>query len=252
MMKRFFVLVLVLQSFAAGAAEIAVLSSGGIRPPLEELAAQFERASGHKVALKFVVGARVKQEAEAGAFDVVVAPTNTFEELTKAGKVVAATRADVARAGVGVAVRAGAPKPDLASVEAFKRTLLDAKSVAYNREGTAGAYFIELLERLGISKEMQPKLKPTTGTDPARSSLALVARGEAEIAVAAIATLFAPGVDFAGPVPSVLQSYIQFTAGVGSGAKEPQAAAAFIKFVTAPAAGAAFRAKGMDPVAHRH
>jgi len=251
-MARIFVLVLALQGFAAGAAEINVVSSGGIRPPLDELAAQFERASGHKVALKFVVGARVKQEVEAGAFDVVIAPTNTFEDLIKAGKVVAATRIDVARAGVGVAVRAGAPKPDLASVDAFKRTLLGAKSVAYNREGTAGAYFVQLLERLQITQEMQPKLKPTTGTDPARSSLALVTKGEAEIAVGAIATLFAPGVDFAGPVPSALQSYIQFTAGVGSGAKEPQAASAWIKYITAPAAAAAYRAKGMDPVAHRH
>jgi molybdate transport system substrate-binding protein len=251
-MGRIFALILALQGFAAGAAEITVLSSGGIRPPLEELASQFERASGHKVALKFVVGARVKPEAEAGAFDVVVAPTNTFEELIKAGKVVAATRADVARAGVGVAVRAGAPKPDVGSVEAFKRTLLNARSVAYNKEGTAGAYFLELLHRLGISNEMQPKLKPTVGTDPARSTFALVANGEAEIGVAAMSTIFAPGVDFVGPVPSALQAYTQFTAGVGSGAKEPQAAAAFIKFVTAPAAGAVFRAKGMDPVAHRH
>ena len=126
-MGRTFALILALQSFAAGAAEINVVSSGGIRPPLDELAPQFERASGHKVALKFVVGARVKQEVEAGAFDVVIAPTNTFEDLIKAGKVVAATRIDVARAGVGVAVRAGAPKPDLASVDAFKRTLLGAK-----------------------------------------------------------------------------------------------------------------------------
>jgi molybdate transport system substrate-binding protein len=244
--------ILLAQSFAAGAAEIKVLSAGGIRPPLEELIPQFERASAHKVATKFVGGPAVKREIDAGGvFDLIIAPPNVIEDLIKAGKVAPATRADVARAGVGVGVRAGAPKPDIASVEAFKRTLLGAKSVAFARDGTAGTHFQGVLERLGISKEMEPKLKRTTAADPANSAAKLVERGEAEVVVAAVATLFTPGIDFIGPLPSEFQTYIHFAAAVGTGAREPQAAAALINFVTAPAAAAAFKAKGMEPAPHR-
>ena len=244
--------VVLAQTFAAGAAEIRVLSAGGMRPVLDELAPQFERASGHKVALRFVGGAVLKQEVDAGAaFDVVIAQASVLEDFIKAGKVAAATRTDIARAGAGVGVRAGAPKPDIASVEGFKRALLNAKSVAYSKEGAAGQHFLSVLERLGISKEMQPRLIATT-TDPGRSTFTLVARGEAELGIGAIATVFVPGIDFVGPMPSELQAYIQFAGGVNSAAREPQAAAAWIQFVTSSAAAAAYKAKGMDPAGHRH
>ena len=239
------------QTFAAGAAEITVLSAGGIRQPLEELAPQFERTSGHKVALRFVGGAMMKQELQAGAgFDVLVADAGVLDDFIKAGKVGAATRTDVARAGIGVGVRAGAPKPDIGSLDAFRRTLLDAKSVAYSKEGMAGMHFLDVLERLGISKEMQPKLVATT-TDPARATFVLVARGEAELGIGAIATIFAPGVDLVGPIPAELQRYIQFAAGVSTGAREREVAAAFIKFVTAPAAAPVLKAKAMEPAPQR-
>jgi len=245
--------VVLTQSFAAGAADINVLSAGGIRPPLEQLVPQFERASGHKVAIKFVGGPTVKREIDAGgAFDLVIAPPEVLEDLVKAGKLAAASRADIARAGVGLGIRAGAPKPDIASVEAFKRTLLNAKSVAFAKDGTSGTHFQGVLERLGISKEMEPRLKRTTAADLANSAGALVARGDAEIAVSTVTTLFAPGIDFVGPLPAEFQSYNRFAAGVATGAKEPQAAAALIKFVTAPAAAAAFKAKGMESAGHRH
>ena len=236
----------------AGAAEINVLSAGGMRPVLVELAPQFERASGHKVALRFVGGALIKQEVDAGAaFDVVIAQASMLEDFIKAGKVAAAPRADIARAGAGVGVRAGAPKPDIASVEGFKRALLNAKSVAYSKEGAAGQHFLSVLERLGISKEMQPKLVGTT-TDPSRSTFTLVARGEAELGIGAIATVFVPGIDLVGPIPAELQAYIHFTGGINSATREPQAAAALIQFVTSPAAAAAYKAKGMEPAGHRH
>lgn len=236
--------ILLAQSFAAGAAEITVLSAGGIRPPLQELIPQFERATGHKVVIKFVGGAAVKREIDAGAsFDVLVSQAEVMDDAIKAGKIVAATRADIARAGVGV--RAGAPKPEIASVEAFKRTLLTAKSVAYGKEGMSGIHFLGLLERLGISAEMQSKLRPTAVADG--GTFGAVTRGEAEIGVGAMATIFAPGVEFVGPLPSELQTYIRFAAGVGTGAKEPQAAVALIKFLTAPAAAPLMKAKGMEP-----
>ena len=243
--------VVLAQSFAAAAAELKVLSAGGIRPPLEELVPQFERASGHKVALKFVGGPAIKREIDAGTYDLVIAPPEVLEDLIKAGKVAKGTRTDVARAGVGVAVRAGAKKPDIGSVEAFKRALLGAKSVAFAKDGTAGTHFQGVLERLAISKEMEPRLKRTTAADPANSAGQLVARGEAEMAVAAVATLFGPGLQFVGQLPSEFQTYIQFSAGVTAGAKEPQAAGALVKFVTAPAAAAAFKAKGMEPAPQR-
>lgn len=239
-------------SSTAMAAEVRVLSAGGIRPPLEELAPQFERASGHKVALKFVGGPAIKREMEAGAFDLVVAPPEVIEDLIKAGKVAKGTRTDVARAGVGVAVRAGAPKPDIGSTEAFKRALLGAKSVAFAKDGTAGTHFQGVLERLGISKEMEPKLKRTAAADPANSAGRLVARGEAEMAVAAVATLFASDLQFVGPLPTEFQAYIQFSAAVTANAKEPQAAGALVKFITAPSAAGAFKAKGMDAAGRRY
>jgi molybdate transport system substrate-binding protein len=255
MSRRFLAIaatILLVQSPAAAAADIKVLSAGGIRPPLEQLAPQFESSSGHKVSLRFVGGLTVKREVEAGgAYDVVIAAPEVIEELIKAGKVAKGTRADIARAGVGLAVRAGAPKPDIGSAEALKRTLLGAKSVAFSKEGASGAHFQGVLERMGISKEMEPKLKRTTAADLANSTTQLVSRGEAELGVAAVATLFAPGLEFVGPLPSEFQAYIQFSAGVASGAKEPQAAAALIKFVTAPSAAAAYKAKGME-VAQRN
>jgi molybdate transport system substrate-binding protein len=242
--------ILLAQSLAAGAAEIRVLSAGGIRPPLAELVLQFERATGHKVVIKFVGGAAVKREIDAGAsFDVLVSERDVMDHAIKAGKIVAATRVDIARAGVGVGVRAGAPKPDIASVEAFKRTLLNAKSVAYGKEGMSGIHFLGLLERLGISAEMQSKLRPTAVADG--GTFAAIARGEAEIGVGAMATIFAPGVEFVGPLPSELQTYIHFAAGVDTAAKDPQAAVALIKFLTAPAAVPVMKAKGMEPAPQR-
>jgi molybdate transport system substrate-binding protein len=244
--------ILLAQVAALDAAEIKVLSAGGIRPPLEELIPQFERASGHKVSVRYAGGPAVKREIEeAAAFDVAVSTANTIDDLLKSGKLVAASRSDVARAGVGVAVRAGAPKPDVASSEAFKRALLNAKSVAYAKDGTAGIHFHGVLQRLGISKQMEPKLKHTLAADLANGVVPLLKRGEAEIGVASIATLFASGVDFVGPLPAELQAYIHFAAAVGAAAKEPQAGAALIKFITAPAAAAAYKAKGMEPAPQR-
>jgi molybdate transport system substrate-binding protein len=241
-------LVFVAQSVVA--AEITVVSAGGIRPPLEELVAQFERTSAHKVALKFVGGAVMKQHLESGAaFDVLVAEASVLDDAIKAGKIAAATRAAVARAGIGVGIRAGSPKPDISTVDAFKRALLNAKSVAYSKEGMAGLHFVSQLERLGIGKEMQPKLIATVTSDPSRGTFALVSRGEAELGIAAIATISAPGIELVGPIPAELQRYIQFAAGVGSSAKDSQAAASFIKFVSSPSAASVLKAKGMEPAA---
>jgi len=252
MIRSLALVAFLLQLPAAIAADITVLSAGGIRPPLEELASQFQRTTSHKVALRFVGGATMKEELQKGAaFDVVVAEGNVIDEFIKSGRIAARSRADVARAGVGIGIRAGGAKPDIASVDALRRALLDAKSIAYSKEGMAGQHFVGLLERLGIANEVKPKLVATVTNEPGRATFDLVRRGEAELGVAAIATVFTTGIDVVGPIPKELQRYIDFAAATGTSAKEPQAAAAFVQFITAPAAASVFKAKAMEPAAQR-
>ena len=246
------VAIVLLQGFAAQAAEIKLLSAGGIRQPLEQLIPQFERASGHKVAAQFMGGPAVKTQIEGGAaFDVTVAGSNVIDELVKAGKLAAASRAEVARAGVGIAVRTGARKPDISSPDALKRALLNAKSVAYAKDGTGGMHFDSVLQRLGIAKEMQPKLQLTAAANPADGATTRVARGDAEIAVATVSSLYAPGVDVVGPLPADLQMYIHFAAAMSARTKEGEAAAAFIRLLAAPEAASAYKARGMEPAPQR-
>jgi molybdate transport system substrate-binding protein len=165
--------------------------------------------------------------------------------LMKQGKIVEGTRRVLGRTGIGVGVREGAPKPDISTVEAFKRTLLDAKSVLYSGVGSSGVYFQSLLERLGIAEELKPKLRMSGGGRGAE----IVAKGEAELVVIGVAViLLTPGVDLVGWLPAELQSYVIFTAGVSASAKEPKAATALVDFLTTPGARAALKAKGVEPV----
>jgi molybdate transport system substrate-binding protein len=238
-------IVTVLMSNLAHAAELRVVSGNGARSAVQELVKQFEQQSGHKVALHFEVNAALQRKIEAGeAFDVAVLNPPVLDALIKSGKVVAATRADIGRAGLGVAVRAGAPKPDISSVEAFKKTLLASKGVAFPGEGASGRYFVSVVERLGIAAEMKDKLKPMAAED----TVEVVARGEADMVVV-VATRISDveGVDRVGPIPAELQTVIGFAAGVGSAAKEPEAGKALVRFLSAPAAAATLRAKGVDP-----
>jgi len=230
---------------AAEAVEIKVLSGNGPRAAVRELCTQFERATGNTIALRFGVNVDVKEKIEAGErFDVVVGNPPIVDALIKDGAVIG-PRADIGRSGLGVAVRAGAAKPDIASVDAFKRTLLAVKAVAYPGRGASGIYFVSLLDRMGIKAEMQGKLKPMEAED----TVEVVARGEADMVVV-VATRISdvPGVDMVGPIPEELQTKIGFAAGLGASATEPEAAKALIRFLTAPAAAATLRAKGVDPI----
>jgi len=225
---------------AVEAVEVEVLCSGGIAPAVKELGARFEHTSGHKLVMKVVPGPAVKREIDTGtAFDVAVSLPDVIDAAIKDGKIVAATRANVARSGVGVIVRAGAPKPDIGSADAFKRALLNAKGVAYST-GATGVHFMGVMERLGIMADMKPKVR-------GGAVVALVIKGDADLGLGNIATLMEPGVDLVGPLPAELQTYISFVAGVGAAAKEVEAAQALIKFLTAPAAVPVFKAKGMEP-----
>jgi len=245
-MKRLFAAALAL--FVAGsaqAAELKVLSGNGAKAAVRELCSQFERATGNRIDLHFEVNADLKKKIETGeGFDVAVLNPPVIDALVQDGKIVAGSRGDIGRAGLGVAVRAGAPKPDISSVEAFKRALLAAKAVAYPGKGASGLYFVSLLDRLGIKDAMQGKLKPMAAED----TVEVVARGEADmVVVVATRIVGVAGVDVVGPIPEALQTKIGFAAGLSASAKEPEAGQALIKFLSAPAAAATLKAKGVEP-----
>lgn len=234
-----------LAAAAAQGAEIKVLSSNGVTAVMQELGPQFERATGHRIAIRLDAAAILRKQIEAGeAFDLTILTVPVLEDLTKKGLVAAGSRADIARSGVGVSMRAGLAKPDIGSVEAFKSTMLAAQTVAYTTEGTSGRYFVSVLERLGIGEQMKPKAR-TRQSGPAGE---LVAKGEAQYAVQQISELLpVAGTQFVGPFPPELQLYTTFTAGLGARAAEPDAARALVKFLTAPAAVPVIKSKGMEP-----
>ena len=230
----------------AGAAEIKVLCSNGLRAVMQELAPEFERASGHKVLVRYGLAAAFKQQIDAGeAFDVVVLTPPLIDDAIKRGLVVADTRSTIGRAGIGVAIRAGAPRPDIGSAEAFKSAPLAAKSVGFAKEGASGTYFAGLLGRLGIADAMSQKLKPMpTGVEVGEA----VARGDVELAVLPISEILPiSGAELLAPFPADVQSYVVMTAGVGAAAKERAAAAELIRFLKAPAALPVIAKKGMEP-----
>ncbi len=229
----------------ARAADITVLASNGVKAAVVELVPQFEKATGHR--LVFTWGASnilVKQIREGQAFDVVIATPTLIKNLIKEGKVVEGSAVDLARVGLGVAVKQGAPKPDISTVEAFKQMLLDAKAVAYTTAGQSGLYFISLIEELGIAEQVKAKGKTT----PSGAAAEFVAKSEADTAIQLIPELASvPGVEVVGPLPEEIQSYIVLTGGVGTNAKDKAAAQALIKYLTTRAAISVIKAKGMVP-----
>lgn len=238
------VLGFVLQGIAAQAAEIRMLNSAAIKPVIDALGPQFEKSTGHKIAARYELTPAVKTLAEKGEpFDVIVANPGHIEDLIKQGVVAAGSRADIARFGVGLGVREGAPRPDIATVDAFKRALAEASSVAYIGAGTSGAYVAKLLERLGLSDTVKPKLKPG-GTG---ESLAAVAKGDIQMVLMPVPLIRAhKGVELAGALPEELQDHIVMTVGVGSAAKDPAAAHALVKFLMANDATATINARGYE------
>ena len=233
---------------AANAGEVRLISAVTMTPVVDGVAEQFERLTGHMLTITFVTGPMVKREIDAGLpFDAVIAPSSVVEDLVNDNKVVAGTRVDVAYAGIGVGVRPGAPKPDVSSVEGFKRALLGARAVAHSADGPSGVYFKGLLDRLGIAEAMRPKLKPLSGEDLATA----IPSGEADMLVVTMSVIPTYGGDVAGPVPEELQFYNRFAAAVTTKAKETDAARALVKFLTTPAAVSVIKAKGMEPGAPR-
>jgi molybdate transport system substrate-binding protein len=245
MIARYSALLLLSLALPAQAAEIKVLSGNGARAAVLELVARFDRASGHRTSVEFAVNPETRKKIESGqAFDVAILNPPQLNELIKQKLIVAETRSVLGRAGIGVGIREGAPKPDISSVEAFKRTLLGAKAVAYPGEGASGKYFVSVVERLGIAAEMKPKMRPM----PAEYNVEVVATGEADLVVVVASRISGvPGVKLAGTIPQELQTWIGFTGGVSSAAREPQAAREMLRFMTSPAAAPVLKATGIEP-----
>ena len=243
-------LMILLTHGLAVAAEVKVLSAVAMRSALDELAPQFERATGHKLTISYAVAGELRKRIEGGEFgDMTILPRPWFEPLLTQGKITAGSQMIVARSTVGLSVRAGAPKPDISSVDAVRRSLLAAKSIVYGdpaKGGASGVHFVRVLEKLGIVDEMKPK----TILIPGAGAAEVVARGEAEVAVSQTIDLIrVAGADYVGPLPLELQNTTDFvfSAGVLTGSKEPDAAKALIKFLSGPDAARVIKAKGMEP-----
>jgi molybdate transport system substrate-binding protein len=234
---------------AAHAAEIKVLATQAVEGAFRELMPQFEKMSGHKVTTTFTGTLDAQKRIAAGeAYDLVVMAGTAIDDLIKSGKVVPGSRVDLAMSGVGVAVRAGARRPDIHSTEALKKTLLAAKSIGYS-SGPSGVYLTGLFSRLGIADQIKAKLKQTaTGVFVG----SMIASGEAEIGFQQVSELaHYPGIDYVGPLPADIQNVTVFSSGIQIGAKSVDAANAWVAFLVSPAAAAGFKSKSMEPAAVR-
>jgi molybdate transport system substrate-binding protein len=225
-----------------------VLTAGAFKQVLLVLVPDFEKQTGHKVILENdTVGALTKRIEGGEAFDLAVLTPAAVNDLSTKGKFVAGSRTNLGRVGVGVVVKEGAPKPDISSVDAFKKTLLAAKSVAYidpAAGGSSGIYVAGLLDKLGVAADVKPKAKLIPGGAVAEH----VARGEAEIGIHQISEILpVKGITLIGPLPAHIQNYTVYAAGLGANGKESEAAKALLKTLSGPGAADVLKSKGMEP-----
>ena len=241
--------VLIISSVAyANAADIKVICANALKTVLEELTPAFERTTDHKLVVIWGGSRPLKAQIEKGeVFDLAILTAGGIDDLIKQGKLVTATRTNLTTSGAGVAVRKGAPKPDISTVESFKRALLNAKSVVYVGQGSTGIHLRKVLPQLGIADALGDKTKLLPLGNPVALA---IANGEAEIGMTQISEILPyAGVELVGPFPAEIQLYTSFATAVGSNAKQPEPAKALIKFLTAPAVAPVFKAKGLDPAA---
>jgi len=222
--------------------DIKVMLSAAFKEAYLELVPEFERASGHKVTSFWVPSVQMISRLKGGeVVDLVILSAAALEDLRGAG--IVSERNDLAKSGIGVAVKAGAPRPNISSGDAVKRAVLAAKSVVYST-GPSGIYLIGLFQRMGIAEKIQGKIRQVQG-EPAGG---VVARGEAELGFQQMSELLpVPGIDVIGPLPPDIQQVTVFSAGLHASARAPDAARALVKFLKAPAAAPVIRKKGMEP-----
>jgi molybdate transport system substrate-binding protein len=239
---------LCLGTTASRAAELKLLTAGAFKATVLALLPEYERTSGNKVSVENeTVGALMKRIEAGERFDVVVMTPEGVDQLTGEGKVISGSRTNLARVGVGVMVKAGANKPDISTVEAFKKTVLEAKSISFidpASGGSSGIYIEKLLERLGISDQVKPKEKLKQGGYVAD----YVESGQAELGIQQISEILPhTGVTLVGPLPKEIQNFTVYAAGMGAGTQDSAAAKALIASLAGPSAQALFRTKGMEP-----
>jgi molybdate transport system substrate-binding protein len=230
---------------AAQAAEITVLAAGATKDVFEEVIPNFEKGSPHKVIVRWAATADFKKRMEAGeVYDLVVAAAPDVESYSAQGLIVAGSRTDIMKVGIGVATRAGLAKPDISSTDAFKRTLLDAQSIAYST-GPSGVYLVDLFKRLGVAEQIQSKIKRAPSGVPIGSVLA---KGDADIGFQQVSELISyPGITYVGPLPSDIQNMTVYSVGVHSGAKSPEAAQALIAVLSSQTVWPVIKEHGMEP-----
>jgi len=228
----------------ASGAEISLLASGAVKEAYLDLLPAFEKASGHTVKAAWSNTTDIRKRVAAGEIaDLVILGSGGTEALIRDGKLVANTRTGFATSRIYLAVRAGAPRPDISSGDALKRTLLAAKTVAYS-SGASGTYIVTMLRKLGIYDEVSAKASVTRANDPVGGK---VAAGEAEIGFHQLSELIPiKGIDIIGPLPAEVQQVTLFSGALHAAAKEPEAATALVKFLTAPAAAELLKKHGLD------
>ena len=226
-------------------AEVKVMAGSALAGVIKDLAPGFEQATSNRIAAQYGLSRTFQKQIDAGEwFDLAILSVDTMDNLTKQGKLARGPLVAITRAGVGVVVRKGAPKPDINSVDAFRSTLLGAKSISYAPRTESGEHIDRVFERLGVADQIKAKLKPQQVVDRVAH---VVAEGEAELGMTVTSLLQVPGVEVVGKIPEDLQLYLIFTAGIGRDAKQPDAARALIKHLTAPTAAPVITARGWEP-----
>jgi len=229
----------------AQASEIKLFASGALKEAYLELLPKFEAASGHKVMPAWSSTTDIRKRVAAGEVaDLVILGDSGTQALIEDGKLIASTRAVFAKSGIYIAVRSGAPKPDISSADALKRSLIAAKSVGYS-EGASGTYLVDMFQKLGIYDQIKSKASVAKANEPVGEK---VAQGEAEIGLHQLSELMpVKGIDIVGPLPAELQFITVFSGALHRDAKEPTATEALIRFLTAPAVGEGIKRHGLEP-----
>jgi molybdate transport system substrate-binding protein len=238
-------LALLCSSTLVNAAEVKLLTAGALQVAMRSLAGDFEKQTGNHVTVTPTNPANVEKELGSGQYDVIAAAIPTMAELDESGRLQTGTRNAVARTGIGIAIKAGAPRPDLSTVTAFKKAVHDAKSIIYSDPATpnaSGANTQHILTNAGLLEEVERKgLQDGLATGRER-----IAKGEYEMGFFNVSEALAPGVELAGPVPAPLQQYIAYDAAVLKSAPDRDAAAKFVQFITSKAAGERWKSAGLE------
>ena len=230
----------------AQTADLRVMISDGMKPVVEELTPQIEKAIGRKLAEQFNSSKNLRDKIQNGeSFDTAILSADILDDLIKQGKIAPGSRAELARTGMGVGVRAGAAKPDVSNPEEMKRALLNAKFISFNPTGASAPHTFAMIDRLGITNEIKPKLMLDAEAGRPQKN---VIDGKADLVISLIPEIkFFPGVELAGPVPAEFQSYVNFAAGIAANSRDADAAKALIQFLGGPGAKEIIKTKGMEP-----